>query len=1036
MKRILLLSLVAMFVFTASWAQRSVTGSVTGEEDGTPIPGVNVIVKGTSVGTVTDIDGLYQINIPEGGEILVFSFIGLATEEVEIGTQSVIDMVMTADIKQLTEIVVSGVAGATTPKKLTVSVTKIGVDRLNAVTGYSLANSLSGKVAGVRSSNANGSPGGQTDILLRADNNLNNVNSSPLIMIDGQIVTGGLSDINADDVESMEVIKGAAASALYGSRAGNGVIYITTKRGSNLSKNEVRVNVRNEVGVQEIAKYLELADHHVYSLASDWESYRGQYTKFDGVTYPDGYIGGGWHPDIAGNRTIDSDHYMDNQYGKVTNQQEKFFQQGVNYTNYVSLQSRSEKSNLFASFENNSQSGIIMNTDGFQRQNYRINYDLDITKWLRFSTSNLFVNTKTNYPGSGGGIFFNIVLAEPDANFEQPNPDGQPYYLRMNHFNGETVNPLYPLWKAQRDNKTKRFLSNYKLNINITDWVNLDLTHSIETENYHYTLYNPKDTWTPTGGTDETFGMSYTDGSLEKYSRETVSNNTQATLNLGGAIGDLSIKGKLSYLYEDRQREWFDVNSTQFAVKDIPTFDNFTTINDAYSGQEIERAQNYFAILGLDWRDKLLFDGMYRYDGSSLFGPDARWNPYFRVSGAYRISQDVKIPGIDELKIRAAYGTAGIRPGYSWQYETYNLSKGVTSPSQKGNTELKPSKTAETEFGLNIDFLERFTFEAVYAQSKTTDQFLNVDLIPFLNDGFNKQYQNAGTVESKTFEATLGANWIKNSEFKWNTNVVFSRIRTKITELPIPAYVYGDTDGGAQAIFYIREGETYGAMYGHTWVRSLEQMEAQLADGETIADYELNSDGYVVPAGSIGTPDEKAIKVLDEQGNPFYTKIGDGNPDFNMGISNTFAYKGLSLYLLLDMKSGGDVYNSKGQWITRDLRNGIMDMSGVNEGDKKAYDYWVNFYDTNIPNAYWVEDASFVKVRELALGYSIPSAVLNGFANGAFRGVTLKLIGRNLLTFSNYSGYDPEVGTVRQPYDGTYKYPNFRNYAVSLSLDF
>ncbi|RYX99920.1 TonB-dependent receptor, partial [bacterium] len=637
------------------------------------------------------------------------------------------------------------------------------------------------------------------------------------------------------------------------------------------------------------------------------------------------------------------------------------------------------------------------------------------------------------HPGSGGGVFFDIVLAEPDANLLQNNPiDNQPYYPRALHFVGTYNNPLYNLYKQDRDDKTRRWIGNYAFNAKIAKWATFDISHSIEIENYRFTQYSPKDSWTSTGGTPATYGMSYTNGSLRKFSSESNSQNTQATLSLEHTFSDLTVRGKLSYLYENRKYEDFDVSSSQFKIKDIPTFDNFSTINNAGSSQETERAQNYFAILGLDFKDRYLFDGMFRYDGSSLFGSEARWNPYYRLSGAYRISKDVTIPGIDELKVRAAYGTAGIRPGFAWQYETYNLSSGNTSPSQKGNTNLKPSKTAETEIGLNVDFLKKFSFEAVYAKSKTTDQFINVPLIAFLNDGYTNQYQNAGTVKANTIELSLGAKWLKTPSFSWSSNIVFSRVRQKITELPIPPYLFGSTDGGGAQMFYVKEGETYGAMYGNDWVRSLEQMSQQLPAGKTISDYEINSAGYVIAKGVQGTLNEKAIKRLDASGAIWYGKIGDGNADFNMGIANTFNYKGISLYFLLDVKKGGDVYNSKAQWITRDFRNAQMDMSNVPAGEKKTYDYFLNFYDVNNVNSYWVEDASYVKLRELAIGYTFPKKAL-AFAKGAIKGISAKVVGRNLFTITGYSGYDPEVGSLRQPYDGTAKYPNFRNYAFSLS---
>lgn len=1036
MKKLLQSLFLLLFIaFQAVAQERTVTGTVTDKTDGLPLPGVSVKVKGTNIGTSTGGDGRFSVRVPQGSTTIILTYIGYATQEASIGSSGVVNVQLTTDAKQLSEVIVTGVAGATTKEKLTVSVTKVSEERLNAVTGTSLAGALSGKVAGIKASASSGTPGSSVDIQLRADNNLNNVGSGPLILVDGVIYTGSLADINADDVSSMEVVKGAAASALYGSRAGNGVIAVTTKRGNSIALNTVKVNVRNEVGMQEIANTLNLSTHHPFALAADYQQFAGSFTKYQGVTYPAGYRDAGFSPLISGNRVPKADHYMDNPYGITRNQQNDFFNTGINYANFVSMTSRTEKTGVYASFENNSQQGVIEMTDGYKRQNFRFNVDQQIAPWLKFSTSNLLVNTKTEYPGSSGNIFFNVALAEPDVNMHQVNPDGQPYYLRMNHWSGETVNPLYPLYKVQRNNKKFNWIGNFALNARVTSWANFDVSHSIERSNYRYRNYNPKDTWTPTGGTPATNGMSYTNGSLQDYSEDGNSQNTQATLNMVKDLGDLTVRGKLSYLYENRRYENYEVLSSQLGVAGIPTYDNFAVINDAESLNETERAQNYFAILGLDYKDKLLFDGMYRYDGSSLFGSAERWNPYFRVSGAYRISEDVKIPGIDELKIRAAYGTAGIRPGFSWQYETFTLNNGSASAVQRGNQNLKPSKTAETEIGLNVDFLKKFSFEAVYAQSTTDDQFLNVPLLGFLNNGFTRQYRNAGSVESKTLEFSLGANWVNKKDFSWSSNIVFSRIRQKITDLPISPYVFGDTDGGGQQMFYIKGNETYGSMYGHTWVKSLDQMSKQLPAGKTIGDYEINSAGYVIAKGTQGKTTERAIKQLDDKGAILFGKIGDGNADFNMGFANTLNYKRATFYFLLDLKKGGDIYNAKGQWLTRDLRNPEMDMSGVAQADKKAYDYFLNFYDVNTPNSYWVEDGTYLKLREVALGYTFPLKSLNVFG-GVVKSITAKVVGRNLLTFTGYSGYDPEVGTLRQPYDGTYKYPNFRNYAFSLSMDF
>ena len=210
----------------------------------------------------------------------------------------------------------------------------------------------------------------------------------------------------------------------------------------------------------------------------------------------------------------------------------------------------------------------------------------------------------------------------------------------------------------------------------------------------------------------------------------------------------------------------------------------------------------------------------------------------------------------------------------------------------------------------------------------------------------------------------------------------------------------------------------------------------QLPAGKAITDYEVNNEGYVVPAGSQGKPTELPIR-LKENGADWYGMIGNGNPDFIMGITNTLKFKGFTLYFLLDWKQGGDVYNGKDQRLAFNLTSARMDMTNVPAAQKKAYDYWfTGMYDKNDPNAYWVEDGTYLKLREVSLGYSLPSRLLNNATKGAVKGVNAKVIGRNLLTLTGYNGYDPEVGSIRMPYDGIYMNPNYRNIAFSLSLDF
>lgn len=1029
LRKLLMMTLLFCASTALAFAQNGVlTGKITSSETGEELTGVNIYIVELERGAATDINGDYTIeNITPGEYNIRVSYVGFSNIEETItisAGENTRDFEMRPDVGLLDEIIVSGVGGETERKKLTVSVSKVDEAQLSRVPATSVSGSLAGKVSGVTIRNTSGQPGGASQIQLRGDNNLN-VGFQPMIIVDGVILEGTMADINADDIQNIEVVKGAAASSLYGSRAGNGVVVITTKRGRNLADGQMDVTVRNEIGIQQLENYVDLSESHPYDLASDWEQFNN-FTKFDGVTFPAGYEGG-WHPDVSGSRTISADHYMDNPFAINRDPQKEFFQNGSNMTNYVSLATRVDNINIFSSFEHSTQEGIIPSTDGYDRNNFRVNADWDITDRIRFSASNLVVRSTSNTPGGGGGIFFNIVLAEPDNNLFLDNPDGQPYYIRHNQWSNET-NPLYDTYKNQRNEYRQRFLGNYNLTVNFTDWLEYKGSYSMENNNTRYTSYYPYDYYV-LGGTGD-YGIEYSEGSLYKYSSEENSQTTQHNLTARQEFGKLFSRVTLSYLWEDSHFESFDVSGNDFQIREIPRFEAINSA-DISAGSYLSdvRAQNYFAIASLDWDDKYLVDGMFRRDGSSLFGPDARWNNYYRISAAYRITEDFDIPGLDELKIRAAQGTAGIRPSFSWQYETFALSNGNASKSTLGNKNLKPSQTKETEFAINGTVRSLVDFEFIYSQSTTSDQFLNVPLLPLA--GFSNQWQNAGTIDSESFEVNVQSSLINKRDMSWDLGVTWSTSTQTITDLTVPPY-----QDGPDGLFYIREGEDYGAIYGYTWVRTLDQMADQLPAGDTIDNYEVNSDGYVVPAGSQGTVNESPIKLLDENGDDAFVQIGNGRPDWTAGISNTVRFKGFSAYVLLDIKKGGDVYNRKSQWLTRDRRNGIMDMAGVPDDQKKTYDYYLGFYDVNTNNSYWVEDAGYVKLREVSLSYDFSQEQLSALTGGALKGMTISAIGRNLLTFTGYSGYDPEVGSIRTPFDGTGSYPNFRNLAASLSLKF
>lgn len=1015
---------------------RDITGIVTNAEDGSTVPGASVVVEGTTLGTVTNIDGEFSLRVPESATTLVVSFVGMKSVSVPIDSRTHYEIVMEPDIFGIDEVVVAGVSSETPVKKLSVSVGRVDETELKEVPASSAGSALQGKMAGVTVVNSTGEPGQNSTILVRGVTQIAG-SQDPLIIVDGAFLEGNLSEINVDDIESIEVVKGASASALYGSRAGNGVIVVNTKRGKGLGLNQTLVTVRNEYGVNQVATKYDLTEHHAYKLATDWQEYN-TFTKFKGVTYPEGYTGG-WAT-LVGSRILEEDRYMDNLYGVYYDNQEEFYTGQDFYTNYVSVQGKSAKTNYLISFENYEHRGILFETDGFKRRSYRANIDHNISDKISLSASNLYVKSDRNFPGGdskyNGGVFFNLLLTAPDVNLGKLNPDDQPYVFLPDPWETTTENPLYNLWKKENNQEIDRFLGSYSANWDITESLRLRGEYAFESGDRQETEYWPYNTYERTGE-----GFGYSEGLYYKMSSKLFNERAATNLFYSERFGDFNIRAKASYLYENYKYEIFEATGYDFGVAETPSFDAIKGNKDLTSLQEQIVANNIFGILYFDYKDKYIFDGMYRYDGSSLFGENERWQPYYRVSGAWRVTEDFNINGIQELKLRGAYGTAGQRPPFDAQYEVMAVEGGVASKESKGNKDLKPSHTSEFEVGFDIDFLQRFGLSFIYANGVTTDQFLQAPQASYAM-GWNTQWINAGTLESNTIEASLSAKLISSRNFSWSANVVFDRNRNKITELNIPPYQTGPQGQEATKAFYVREGETFGVMYGTHFLRSMEELEQQIdfMTG-TKDDYTINGDGFVIPLGTEGTKFEKPVKELDDEGKLGFVRIGDSNPDFKMGISSTMMYKGLSLYMLFDWKQGGDIYNKTAQWLTRDDRHGMMDQAGKPENQKKTIDYYKAFYDVNDFNDFWIEDGTFVKLREVALSYNLKQASFSKVGLSLIKGAKLSLIGRNLLTFTNYSGFDPEVGTTDEDEVQIYAYdfmgyPNFRSFSVSVELKF
>ncbi len=537
---------------------------------------------------------------------------------------------------------------------------------------------------------------------------------------------------------------------------------------------------------------------------------------------------------------------------------------------------------------------------------------------------------------------------------------------------------------------------------------------------------------------------------------EALNYNVSATFS--SALGDVALRSRWQYDHEDFQEasEYSFGPLLGESLIDVSAGSSVDEIVDRLSRKVL--TDGFLGTLGFDINGKLLLDGLYRIEGSSLFGEEERWQNYYRLSGAYRVSQESWWPVsvLPEFKVHASYGIAGGRPRFEAQYQTYGLQDDTVVKLILGNKVLKPELTTELELGSSLIAFDRFFIDVAYASSETEDLLLLMPLPGFF--GFQSQWQNGGALESQTIEASLFAHLIRNRNTRLNIGVVFDRTRQKITGL------LGDGfSGGPHNVFYFEAGESLGAIYGSKFVTSFDDLSSS-ADHSF---FDINDDGYAVPVGqdnsyrdgfarqlwgttvvvdgtsyAWGMPVKKGAN--DESD---FTRIGNALPDFNLGIPINFRYKGFRAGVLWHAQVGGDVYNFSNQSVYRTGRAKDQDQAGKLDEYKKPALYHEVLQDGNRINSHFVEDGTFVKLRELSLGYTFDSAQLSNLFGGVLHSLTISATGRNILTFTKYSGLDPEaassfglqgnVGNDATLYRlDNFAYPNYRTITGKLEIQF
>ncbi len=1046
-----------------------IEGTVRNASTGDPLPGARVTVIGTDLAATTNQNGYYAIpGVPVGSQEVRVSVLGyqqvtITNQRVAVGLPTTVNFQLAASILRIEGVVVTGVAEAQQAVKLPFTVDQVKAEDM-PVPVSNPEEAIRGKVAGAKIVRGRGTPGDGAAVLLRGATSINTSGRSnePLYIVDGVILSAGLTDVSSLDIESIEVVKGAAASSLYGSRAANGVIQIQTRRGHDLPEGETRITVRSELGVNQLAKKVALNRSHWFQTSADgldWLDSGGSVTADRTArvldTQSDTTTGGAW-------TFADNPYPLEVSQGveALFNPMDEFFNPGNFMTNSVSVSHRTGSTNFLASFSDLRESGIVRNVDGYRRRSARLNVDHKIGQALDFSASGYYSRSDADDPEQGPGEFFALMFYPPDINLDslEPNPrDSFDYVIQPDPAVLEE-NPLYSPSNVDRSEERGRVLGSFRVRYRPIDWFDVASEMSFDRSDRNNTTYYFK-------GFKTIDASTLNNGVIDKNNGFTQSVNGSLTASVNRRFGDLSTNVRLRGLFEREQGQFFSAHAENLVVDKVVDLDvGDATLSQVSSSSDEIKSLGYYISTQMDYKDRYIIDALVRRDGSSLFGPENRWRTYYRIGGAYRMAQESwwPIEALDEFKLRLSRGTAGGRPSFVSQYETYGVSAGNVSKGNLGNTALVPEYATETEFGLDMVAFGRVSLGLTRAISKVEDQILLVPLAGYF--GFSNQWRNAGTLETKTWEGQLQAQLMQRENFGWSVNLVMDNTEQRITEFNLPAY-----RTGPEQSFYMREGEEFGTMYGTRWATSCSDLEAiSVSSASCTANFQVNDDGYMVYVGAGNTFMEGVPKALwgttgDVDGSTFpwgmptasyeteidafgdtvvtnFLKIGNTIPDLNWGLGTNVRIGGFNIYGLFDAQVGGDVYNNTRQWGARELNAVEVDQRGKEDGLKKPIDYYNALYAVNAINSHYAEDASYVKLRELSVRYTFGRSQLEGVFGGLLKRVTLAFIGRNLITWSDYSGFDPEVSTQGSEsavfrFDG-FGYPNYRTLTGSVEIEF
>jgi TonB-linked SusC/RagA family outer membrane protein len=1064
MKKFLLLCFSFVFAFAAAWAQeRQVSGKVTSSEDGTSLPGVNVVLKGTTNGTVTDSNGSFRLTVPGAGGTIVFSFIGLQTQEVLLGERSTLDVALALDVQQLSEVVVTGTGAPTEKRRLAISVESVTASQLPIAPTASLDQALVGKIAGAQIQSGSGVPGADINILLRGINTINR-GTSPIILVDGvQLGVTSLNSLDLSTVDRVEVIQGAAAGTIYGAQGANGVIQIFTKKGK---EGALDINFSSSVAQNQYLNIggLRKADLHGFNTNSSNQviGSSGNPLTQDPATmvYSENLIWNSTDPATLINKPYD-------QNLKYHDHISEFFT-SANTTNY-SVSVAGAKNGVdfsFAASNNHQQSNF--KGDGYNdRSNFTSNIGIQLAKGLKLRSITQLVytnNTIDIYNKQDFGVnslVYGIFNARPFVDYFAKASDGNYAYYYGDAAGVNQTNPNYTLqYNDTKDHKVD-INQNFNLNYAFPKFVVLDLKYGINHQDRNVRYVGSNQSANANSENQQAWvGWYNGNDNTGEVSNFNYSQTFQNFLGSATASFDFDKDFKMSIPLRSVTQVAYDVRNTDYHRYityglGIP-LDPPVTANQATSFKTQDDYTSKFLTYGylvnqrFEWGEIATVSAGFRSDYSSAFGGGSKPFTFPRGDASFRISSldfwDNSGIGntILEWKLRAAYGKAGIQPQPFDRYvtlttRTLGTSNSLYTGPNQSNPDLNVEVSAETELGTDMtlqalkgDWLKNINFSFTYWKRSTDNAIYRVEAPP--TSGVGTVLDNAFSLSSHGLQASLNAAMLKKSNLSWNMTVNFGKQTSQIDAVKGNAQVVVTSNAGSTG-YVLRAGEKIGQLYGFLMLHDVGAVDPKtgqpfIAPADQ-ANYEVAGNGWVV---------DKARKAPYVTPNQY--SFGDPFPKFNMSFINDFTFKNfLTVGIQFDWVQGNHLYNQTKEWMYRDGIHSDYTKPFSIGGETGA---WSAFYrgvyaevSRNGTKSYFYEDASFLRLRNLYIGFDVAKLV----TIPKVKRLQVVLTGRNLATWTKYTGMDPEIssGTVNSAWDrGTdhNTLPNFKTYQATLNIGF